>query len=340
MRHIVDIELTRRCNLSCSACFVRAQPEPEAELTTAQVIEVLDQLPLPACSVHLTGGEPFLHPGIWTILERSAAGRAASIVVNTNATLLAPHDLGRLGALGLPVLLLVSFDGPGEAHARSRGPGVAEAARAVLCAAPHHGVMASPASILTRELLDHDLGRWHADIEGLLGRRPELVCFPLFLPPGRPTTSADVGSPLAPADLPRVADQIVAAHVGGRRISVIDFPLINPLLAMRGYPVGLMGPCDAGRGRFCVQADATLSPCHPSRHVLGHLGPGILKRLRRNPDHARLGLRSFSSCQGCAWLDLCGHCRAVVSGRGFPLFDDDGWCSALECKRPLRHDSS
>ena len=67
-RLIADLEITRRCNLLCDACFVKEQ-EPTRSLKDAGhmdealILEILDELAGYGTLVHLTGGEPFMHPG-------------------------------------------------------------------------------------------------------------------------------------------------------------------------------------------------------------------------------------------------------------------------------------
>lgn len=326
---LVDLEITRRCNAHCAACFVKAQPHADAELPTPIALDVLQQLHGQPAVIHLTGGEPFLHPGVWTILARVAELGFRRLVVNTNATLLDEAALTRLAGLGLQTTLLVSMDGPPGTHARSRGVAVAEAACRVLSTGPRVGLDVEPATILTRELLAYGLPRWHRWLGTTLARGVALVLFPLFVPPGKRLSPESVGTPLWPSDLHDAATQVAELFEHGERIGVIDYPLINPLLRARGVPEEALHQCMAGRGRFCVQADGTISPCHPLQAPLFRAGPKLLARLVRHLDYRRIGLRSFPSCQGCAHLAICGHCRAAIVGRGGTLLGADEWCQDL-----------
>lgn len=333
-----DIEITRRCDLECAVCFVRAQPDADAELTTEEVFAVLDQLPPERTLVHLTGGEPFVHRGIWAILERVAERGFRDVAINTHGGLLDDRALDRLAEGPTRVRLLVSLDGPEGAHDRARGEGATAASLTAIRGALERGMSARPASMLTAELVDGGIGVWVDWLTRAIGVETSPVLYPLCVDPERPLPGTAVGIPVPPERLGEVADQLADLHRSGRRFSAMDMPLINPLLRRRGVPLEALHPCDAGRGRFCVQADGWVSPCHPCRHPLIPAGPNLLRRLLRHPEYRRIGRRAFEDCASCAERSICGHCRAQVMGRGAALRGTDGWCArahaAEEIPRP------
>ena len=99
------------CNLSCSYCVVRSSPkaEPRAiesnkfrRLIKEAVEQGFDEL-------YLTGGEPFLHPKIFPLLDYSVPRIKTTIL--TNATILTPHRLERISSFSPENLnFQVSFD--------------------------------------------------------------------------------------------------------------------------------------------------------------------------------------------------------------------------------------
>jgi len=335
VRLCADLEITRRCDLGCAVCFVQAQPDADAELTTEEVFAVLEQLPPERTLVHLTGGEPFVHPGIWAILERVAERGFRDVAINTHGGLIDADALGRLRALPSRVRLLVSLDGPEGVHDRARGVGATSAALAAIRGALERGMSARPASMLTAELVDGGIGVWHDWLDRSIGAGTSPVLYPLCVDPDRPIPPTAVGSPVQPERLGEVADQLADLHRGGRRIAAMDMPLINPLLRRRGVPDEALHPCDAGRGRFCIQADGWVSPCHPCRHPLIPTGPNLLRRLFTHADYRRIGRRTFEECGSCEERSVCGHCRAQVTGRGADLWGTDGWCARVRAAGEL-----
>jgi len=328
-----DIEITRRCDLRCPTCFVRAQPDAQLELSTGAVLDVVEQLPPGRTVLHLTGGEPFIHPGIWTILGRAAERRFRKAVINTHGLGLDEAALDRLADLDLDLSLLVSLDGPPGAHERARGPGAAEGAAAAIAGCSARGIAARPASVLTAELVEYGMGRWHDDLGARLGTEVGLALFPLFVRPGAEVPPGAVGHPADPGQLREAAAQIAASILAGRPVAVADYPLLNPLLIAHGVPRERLYECGAGRGRFCVQADGWVTPCHPSQHHLVPAGPNLLQRLRVHPTYRAMGRRDFDVCRECEHVEVCGHCRAVVAGRGHPILGTDGWCERVGSRR-------
>jgi MoaA/NifB/PqqE/SkfB family radical SAM enzyme len=70
-------------------------------------------------TVYLTGGEPFLHPGLATILASVVSGQAFQLAVCSNGTLIGPRKAALLQAHG--VAAQVSIDGAERYHDRFRG---------------------------------------------------------------------------------------------------------------------------------------------------------------------------------------------------------------------------
>lgn len=330
---VADLEITRRCDLGCPHCFVRQQAEPGAELDTGLVLEILDELAGYGCHLHLTGGEPFLHPGIWTILERAVALGIRDLSINTSGTLLDCAALDRLAAVGARAELLVSLDGPPGVHDRARGEGRAARALAVIRGARERGVSATPATVLTRELVCFGVEAWHAWLAERLGQVGKLALWSLFMRPGAAHPRGAIGHPLGPTDLLEAARAVARLLERGEPVVVGDFPVFNVALAHLGVPEERLWQCGAGGSRLCVQADGLVSPCHPLRLELGRLQPGgvggFVARALAHPHAERLASRDFEGCGGCAHQAYCGGCQAVVAGMGLPAFACDPSCGPL-----------
>jgi len=87
-----QMELTERCNLSCVHCYINqpagCQTARDQELTTKQVLSVLDQIADAGCLfLVLTGGEPLIRPDFPEIYLH-ARKRGMVVTLFTNATLL------------------------------------------------------------------------------------------------------------------------------------------------------------------------------------------------------------------------------------------------------------
>ncbi len=87
------------CNLSCSYCVVRSHPEAEPRAMEMDVFQrLLDEaVSLGFDELYLTGGEPFMHPRIFDLMDYAV--RRISTTVLTNATIFTPRRMKRLKAL-------------------------------------------------------------------------------------------------------------------------------------------------------------------------------------------------------------------------------------------------
>lgn len=96
---MINLFVTYRCNLTCSYCFARdLQRDYPQDLAEADFVRLLDWMRsagIPA--VAFIGGEPTLHPGLLSMIERTVDA-GISVVLFTNG-LFAPAMADRLASL-------------------------------------------------------------------------------------------------------------------------------------------------------------------------------------------------------------------------------------------------
>lgn len=104
------------CNLRCRHCFISCSPENDTFgfMTVEQVQAALDEARAAGVrEYYFTGGEPFAHPRMVEILERTMAYGPATVL--TNGTLFTPEQVRRLRAIEdasiYSLELRVSLDG-------------------------------------------------------------------------------------------------------------------------------------------------------------------------------------------------------------------------------------
>ena len=116
--HVVAWNLTKRCNLSCTHCYISAGPfqTAEAELRTAECRRVVDELLAvnPSPMLILSGGEPLVREDLPEICAY-ASGRGATVVVGTNGTALTDARVATLKDAGVSGVA-VSVDSLEEAR--------------------------------------------------------------------------------------------------------------------------------------------------------------------------------------------------------------------------------
>jgi MoaA/NifB/PqqE/SkfB family radical SAM enzyme len=117
----VMLELTWRCNLRCSFCYLLGRGllnKGGAEMSTAEALKLVNRFPA-GTRFYLSGGEPLLRKDIFKIMERIKA-RGCRWGLNTNGTLLDAAGWRRLAALG-PDYVIFSLHGNQALHDRLTG---------------------------------------------------------------------------------------------------------------------------------------------------------------------------------------------------------------------------
>ncbi|HWQ37998.1 MAG TPA: heme d1 biosynthesis radical SAM protein NirJ [Burkholderiales bacterium] len=117
---VVIWNLLRRCNLACRHCYsISADHDFPGELATPEIFAVMDDLKRSGAPVLiLSGGEPLLHPDIFSIARR-AKDMGFYVGLSTNGTLINEHNAGDIAAAGFDYVG-VSLDGMRDTHDRFR----------------------------------------------------------------------------------------------------------------------------------------------------------------------------------------------------------------------------
>ncbi|MFH1465004.1 MAG: radical SAM protein [Pseudomonadota bacterium] len=268
--------LTRRCNLACAMCFLKAHaggPPSAPELTGSEWVALIRGLPRPAL-LSLTGGEPLLHPAFHDIFQAAAA--RGPVVLETNATRLDAAEARWLldhsplrPAAGLAVLS-VSIHGPPAVHDRlvGRAGAFAEAAAGVQHVARLRGRRGFPRIALRAVVQPETL----AGLTALpaLARQmgaDELVLSvhgsaPDVMDPAQPSScgSASLPTPIAPEELAPILEQVLASPEVPVQINP-DGPQPEIVGLYRGIWDPAAHDCLFPWMRFIVSAQGDLGVC-------------------------------------------------------------------------------
>src|SRR6266545_4082951 len=89
-------EVSLACNLRCSHCLSSSGEPAAGELTTAEALNLVDQLHTAGVfQINFGGGEPFLRPDFEEILA-ACHGKGIMTCISTNGTLLNAERVARL----------------------------------------------------------------------------------------------------------------------------------------------------------------------------------------------------------------------------------------------------
>jgi MoaA/NifB/PqqE/SkfB family radical SAM enzyme len=122
--HVVAWNLTKRCNLRCSHCYISAGPfeTAESELSTAECRRVIDELLAvnPSPMLILSGGEPLVRDDLAEIASYASA-RGATVVVGTNGTTLTEPRVAMLAGAGVSGVAVSVDSLDADTHDHFRG---------------------------------------------------------------------------------------------------------------------------------------------------------------------------------------------------------------------------
>ncbi|MEM9490779.1 MAG: radical SAM protein [Myxococcota bacterium] len=113
-------ELTLKCNLKCIHCGSRAGDARPAELTTAEALDLVEQLAdIGVREVSLIGGEAFLRPD-WLDIAAAIHRSGMRLTMTTGGYGLGPKMAGKMAQVGFQ-LVSISVDGLEQTHDYLRG---------------------------------------------------------------------------------------------------------------------------------------------------------------------------------------------------------------------------
>ncbi|CAA9891124.1 Radical SAM domain protein [Candidatus Methylobacter favarea] len=117
---VVIWNLIRRCNLTCKHCYTTsADIDFPGELTTQEIYTVMDDLKAFKVPVLiLSGGEPLLHPDIFSISRRAKA-MGFYVALSSNGTKISRDNIDEIAAINYQYIG-VSLDGIKDTHDRFR----------------------------------------------------------------------------------------------------------------------------------------------------------------------------------------------------------------------------
>jgi radical SAM protein with 4Fe4S-binding SPASM domain len=338
--HVVAWNLTKRCNLSCTHCYISAGPyqTAEAELGTAECRRVVDEILAvnPSPMLILSGGEPLVREDLPEIAAY-ASSRGATVVVGTNGTTLTGPRVAMLKEAGISGVA-VSVDSLEEGrHDVFRGGARAlERTTQALARLREHRL---DFVVQTTATPDNAV-----EIPRLVAWAAEqgAVCFNLYflVPTGRGAGLRDLAPETIEALLASLAEE-----EGRRRGSMMVRAKCAPHFMRHVHQADPDSPvlsyrtrCPCGIDYCRIAPDGKLTPCPYMPTVAGDLrsqsfgevwsGSPVLADLRRR----ELGGR----CGRCEYRMVCGGCRArALATSGDYLAEDPSCVYQPPGDRPL-----
>ncbi len=196
---LVEMELTRRCNMRCPVCFMGAHEElsepddPDLETIRSMYASIHEEMG-PDVSIQLTGGEPTIRDDLAKIVRLGASMGFSAIEINTNGLALSRNpglaaSLKETGASGI----YLQFDGlTPEVYRQIRGADLLADKLRVIERCRKAGIQAVLAMTVIRGINEGQIGKvldfalQNSDVVAGLALQPAFVL--------RPVRDGDAGS--------------------------------------------------------------------------------------------------------------------------------------------------
>lgn len=337
-------EVTLACDLSCRHCGSRAGHARPDELSTAECLDVIDQLAgLGTMEIVFIGGEVYLRDD-WLELVAHTRKKGMQALITTGGRGFTRERARAAKEAGINSVS-VSVDGLAETHDRLRGlVGAHAAALRALENLQAEGVRVSANTQINR-LSMHELP---AVFEDILARGVHSWQIQLTVPMGRAADEPDVV--LQPYDMLALFPVLGALADRCKEERVMLWPGNNvgyfgPIEGkLRGtMPRGHLASCGMGRSGLGIESDGTVKGC-PSlatanwaagtvrEHRLADLWERST-RMRFARDRTVEDLRGY--CRTCYYADECRAGCTWTSESILGVPGDNPWCHhrALERDR-------
>lgn len=330
----IDLSLTGRCNLRCRYCFYAGAMQLRQDLPAEEWLTFFAELGhLAVREVCLSGGEVFVRPDLWELIDAVIANRMRYSLL-TNGTLITEKIVamfetgGRLERLGS---IQVSIDGScPEVHDASRGRGSFGKAVRGLRLIHETGLPVTARVTINRYNVD--------DLENIAGLLLDEIGIQGFgtndaIPMGAGCGNQDeiVLSPAQQLKAMRALSVLAKRYDG--RITAMAGPLANrqiykemelaratgknPTTRQMGYLTG----CGCVFNKLAVHHDGMITPCNMLPNLeLGRINIDSIKAiwnthptLKALKERGRIPMSEVSGCEGCEWAPFCtGSCPGLA----------------------------
>ncbi|MDT8341188.1 MAG: radical SAM protein [Longimicrobiales bacterium] len=329
--HVVAWNLTRRCNLACSHCYISAGSwhGGEGELDTAACRRILDDVleVNPAPLLILSGGEPLVRDDLEE-LAAHASDAGATVVVGTNGIGLTDARIDSLREAGVQGVAVSVDSLRPEYHDRFRhGGGALRDTLAAVDRLVEHELDLVIQSTLTRGNRHevNELAAWAA------GRGAVSFNLYFLVPTGR----GERMDGLAPGENEAVLEEMVALERRYRGRMMIRSKC-QPQLMRHIFQADDASPllnyrtrCPCGVHYCRITPEGKLTPCPYLPAVAGDLTRESFRQvwekapLFQQLRHGELGGR----CGRCEYREVCGGCRARAWAQSGDLLGPDDSCA-------------
>jgi radical SAM protein with 4Fe4S-binding SPASM domain len=325
---IIAWEVTAACNLFCEYCRASASASPdEAELSTEEALDFIDQVAPEKPMIILSGGEPLLRTDIFD-LARYATVQGVRVSLASNGTLITPEIVDKIKRAGIK-RVSISLDGPSpETHDATRGSGSFDLAM--------EGIKNLQDEVdfqINMTITKENLDQVRATMD--LAEKLKAVAFHLFflVPTGR-GREEELVTPEGQDEILRwVAKECRSRNIEVKVTCAPQYGRVIREVLTEAERKGMMGSaCLAGTSFVFVSRTGDVCPCGYLPVVAGNVREESFSEIwESSPVFLDLRKRELlGRCGGCEYRKVCGGCRARAYAKTGDYLESDPLCGFLE----------
>ncbi len=298
----LSIEVTTRCNSSCSHCFVRGRGGQRSSLALDLVQTMVGEgYEAGYRCLHITGGEPLLWDGLLSIFDYAFALGYQTAFLNTNGTLLTGEVSRKLaGYNGLSVS--VSLQGPRQRHDFIRGKGSYDQARKGIDNALNAGLPVHIFTAVGRSLIT-GLPRFSEWVFRVYPAIEQLNFIQLIRVP---EDVFDLSKELlSPDDFLRLVRMISLLNLYGMKVDLLNNPLAAVASRVLKMPWEPLSPPLYRPGNLMITAERRITLAHSTTDHFGIYKPGILQKITTSDGYFCAVSQDRIVCRNCVYSRRC-----------------------------------
>ena len=304
-------EVSYACNLACRHCYTNSDMFKVIPTNWHDVKDFLDQMKSMGIFTYaIGGGEPMVLPFIYDMIEYSTS-IGLGVSITSNGTLIGPKEAKKLKKAGLDVIQ-ISIDGTNQTHDNIRGGGTFEKAIRAVNFLNEEGIAVRFGTTINKENYNEipDI------IQIAKDNFVQVVAFFRYMP----TSKRGDGLELDKHDMLRVARSLVECDKNsikvrnehGEKFYLNFTPLSFFTFLIREKDLHNT-ICTAGRGKFNLQSNGSVTPCSHLPMVMGNIFEEDPYTVWRKFEKITDDINTIpKNCLSCRYANLCrGGCKGI-----------------------------